>query len=605
MALGIAGHALTTKTTIADDHEFAIFKPGDDGAIAWTAFITQLVAKFAAGTDVPVMVGDKIPVDNMPFSAFTYKGDFNATTDIPNLTDGSGTVGDFYNVSVAGTINHGAGNIVYSVGDGVAYNGSIWVRVPGLANILNGVTTASGARDSLAVWSKTEQSGLDKSRGGVRLVHSGSSYVTIPNGPFQTPPTGDCTFVWSLSSIVKSSGADYLVESHGSGTQGCYVCLNASGNLELIMRGGATYTVAPAMLPAASYDSAVIVLTVDRDGLATAYLNGVSKGSIDISADAAIDWSLNAVAGIIGFDQAASTLEATYHAFGFATRAMTSAEVLELSRSLRIQHRDAGASTTATYTSNWSAGVDGWTATRATLTAPQTATHNAVEKTNCLRVAANTENNSHGAFKSGIYTIGKSALTLVEAAIPSANTNAGRLKLRETVTLTEFGEITTHDEWIKKAFYHLPKSDGLFLTLATDAGTIAFAGAGGADDFADIASVTIYQAGWTLWMDGATVLGTSWIGHNGVDHKSIGAITGGASVAQHGPVRITTKTGVATTPVIQVFDSVGKTAEIREDGTIIENVKESADGSDIAVGQKWWKTGVGTAAERTVLYKSA
>ena len=58
-----------------------------------------------------------------------YKGTWNANTNTPTLADGTGTAGDLYIVSVAGTQNLGSGSITFAVGDEAVYNGTIWQKV--------------------------------------------------------------------------------------------------------------------------------------------------------------------------------------------------------------------------------------------------------------------------------------------------------------------------------------------------------------------------------------------------------------------------------------------------------------------------------------------
>lgn len=74
-----------------------------------------------------------VPVTQLPFSAIAYKGAWDATNPPvggdPTLTDGSGTAGDFYFVSVAGTQTFDGTPISFSVGDMVVYNGSVWQKV--------------------------------------------------------------------------------------------------------------------------------------------------------------------------------------------------------------------------------------------------------------------------------------------------------------------------------------------------------------------------------------------------------------------------------------------------------------------------------------------
>lgn len=62
-------------------------------------------------------------------NALIKQGDWNANTNTPTLTNGTGTVGHFYVVSVAGSANFGAGSIPFSVGDWVWYNAGVWAKI--------------------------------------------------------------------------------------------------------------------------------------------------------------------------------------------------------------------------------------------------------------------------------------------------------------------------------------------------------------------------------------------------------------------------------------------------------------------------------------------
>ena len=72
----------------------------------------------------------RLPYSQLPLSAVEYKGAWNADTNTPALSSGSGTFGDEYIVSVQGTQNLGEGSVTYRVGDRVIYNGSVWQRIP-------------------------------------------------------------------------------------------------------------------------------------------------------------------------------------------------------------------------------------------------------------------------------------------------------------------------------------------------------------------------------------------------------------------------------------------------------------------------------------------
>jgi len=69
--------------------------------------------------------------------ALNYVGTWNAASNTPTLVSGTGVKGDYYQVSTAGsTAIDGISN--WGVGDIITFNGSIWQRIEGGAD-LNGV----------------------------------------------------------------------------------------------------------------------------------------------------------------------------------------------------------------------------------------------------------------------------------------------------------------------------------------------------------------------------------------------------------------------------------------------------------------------------------
>lgn len=62
-------------------------------------------------------------------SSLKQQGFWDASTNTPTLTNGTGTIGYYYVISVGGTVNFGAGNITFTVGDWVYYNtANQWVK---------------------------------------------------------------------------------------------------------------------------------------------------------------------------------------------------------------------------------------------------------------------------------------------------------------------------------------------------------------------------------------------------------------------------------------------------------------------------------------------
>jgi len=72
--------------------------------------------------------GGKIPASQLPNSVMDYRGNWDASTNSPTLADGSGSAGDVYRVSVAGTQDLGSGAQTYAIGDWAVYNGTIWEK---------------------------------------------------------------------------------------------------------------------------------------------------------------------------------------------------------------------------------------------------------------------------------------------------------------------------------------------------------------------------------------------------------------------------------------------------------------------------------------------
>ena len=70
--------------------------------------------------------GGKIDVNQLPNTVMLFKGQWDASTNTPTLSNGTGSAGFVYRANVAGTVNFGAGPISFQVGDWAVYNGTIW-----------------------------------------------------------------------------------------------------------------------------------------------------------------------------------------------------------------------------------------------------------------------------------------------------------------------------------------------------------------------------------------------------------------------------------------------------------------------------------------------
>jgi len=83
-------------------------------------------------------VDGRLTTEQIPSSltgAITFQGGWNAATNTPTLSNGTGVTGYQYIVTVGGDRNLGAGNVVYASGDTVTYGANVWNRVSGSSPI--------------------------------------------------------------------------------------------------------------------------------------------------------------------------------------------------------------------------------------------------------------------------------------------------------------------------------------------------------------------------------------------------------------------------------------------------------------------------------------
>lgn len=138
-----AGRVKPDGTTITVDVDGTIRATGaqieQTTGTSTTSVMSQNAVTTALSNKADLDANGRIPYSQLPESAMEYKGEWNANTNTPTLTDGTGDVGDFYIVSVAGT----SLGQTFAVNDRVIYNGSTWDKLAGGAvESVNGRTGA-------------------------------------------------------------------------------------------------------------------------------------------------------------------------------------------------------------------------------------------------------------------------------------------------------------------------------------------------------------------------------------------------------------------------------------------------------------------------------
>lgn len=103
----------------------------------------------------------KIPSINLPDNG-SYKGNWNASTNTPTVVAGTGTNGDTYTVSVAGTQSVTGTSTAFAIGDQLKFttNGNKWERIPNYQSVssvagLTGPISSSDLKTAL-VLTKTD-----------------------------------------------------------------------------------------------------------------------------------------------------------------------------------------------------------------------------------------------------------------------------------------------------------------------------------------------------------------------------------------------------------------------------------------------------------------
>jgi len=154
--------------------------------------------------------------------ALNYKGTWNAATNSPSLTSSVGTKGDYYVVSVEGSTSlDGISN--WGVGDWAAFNGSVWQRVEGGAN-LNGVNLKATGSISIGNAQALAGSATVNSTAYIVVMYSlsGTATLTLPD------PASN---VGRILKVV---------------SQSAQAVISASNNVARIDNGGLTNSILPA-----------------------------------------------------------------------------------------------------------------------------------------------------------------------------------------------------------------------------------------------------------------------------------------------------------------------------------------------------------------------
>jgi len=161
--------------------------------------------------------------------ALNFKGTWNASTNTPTLTSGVGVKGDYFVVSTAGTTNLD-GISTWGVGDWATYNGTVWQRVEGGAD-LEGVNLSVSGTTNLAALTAATAMALDANKNVVSVTNTGTGNNVLDTSPTMATPT--------ITGNVQMSTGDLVVGTSGKG-----INFSADGGGILSQKGASTVSVA-------------------------------------------------------------------------------------------------------------------------------------------------------------------------------------------------------------------------------------------------------------------------------------------------------------------------------------------------------------------------
>ncbi len=213
-------------------------------------FLAKIIANLGIANGLATLdASGRIPYSQLPEDAMEYQGDWNAQTNTPTLADGTGTKGDTYNVTVAGTQTFGGQSIHFYVGDRIVYNGSVWQRfssgdVQSVCEILpdpdNANVNLSKQTDITKIFNQSFlrklllftigkawwQANVDMSEGTTYKVCYNNGVWLLLKGGYDVSiyyTTKELGYVWQLATgTIKGNGSPMFIGYVGGKYFACY-----------------------------------------------------------------------------------------------------------------------------------------------------------------------------------------------------------------------------------------------------------------------------------------------------------------------------------------------------------------------------------------------
>lgn len=148
-------------------------------------------------------------ITDKPGAILNYKGTWNASTNSPSLSDSTGSGGDVYRVSVAGSRNLGSGTISWEVGDYAIYSPvtSSWEK----ADTTDAVSSVAGRTGAVTLTSA--DLGASGSASSSTFLRGDNTWAV----PSDTGITRSISTVTSNTTLGSTANTDYVLFCNISG----------------------------------------------------------------------------------------------------------------------------------------------------------------------------------------------------------------------------------------------------------------------------------------------------------------------------------------------------------------------------------------------------
>jgi len=276
-----------------------------DSTIQTTAGI-PLTQKGVSQGVATLGVDGRLTTEQIPSSlsgAITFQGGWNAFTNTPALSNGTGVTGQQYIVIVGGDRNLGAGNVVYAPGDTVTYGANVWNYVQGTSPISSvsgnlhmqvGPTTGAVVIGINATPNATASTVVSRDASGnfqantITATLAGQATSAITAATVTTGTQSAITSVGTLTSLAVTGNvsAGNVTAATGTITAATGQFTNINSSLQTIGAnlGTATTNIATLFSNAATQQTQITNITTNANANTAAYLTtatgNISAGNI-------------------------------------------------------------------------------------------------------------------------------------------------------------------------------------------------------------------------------------------------------------------------------------------------------------------------------------